>query len=262
MKKILLLFDVDGTIVESGCKITTKIENILLKLSGRSDIELGIVGGGKLEKILWQLENIKQIFSHYFTECGCVYHTNISNEINSLTEVYKKNIRNHQLYDKINILIKLSLNFISNVDYQISGNFIDLRSGIIYISLIGMNANDLERKYFINLDKKFHYRNNLLLLLEKKAIELNIYNKVHIVLGGSVGIAIYPSEYDKKQIMNHINKEDYESIHYFGDKYENNGNDYLLLNHSDIVGHKVDNYMDTFNLLEQVFLWYDNRNLV
>ena len=58
MKKILLLFDVDGTIVESGCKITTKIENILLKLSGRSDIELGIVGGGKLEKILWQCSSV------------------------------------------------------------------------------------------------------------------------------------------------------------------------------------------------------------
>lgn len=258
MKKILILFDVDGTIAESGCKINKNLEKILLKLSERSNIELGIVGGGKLEKILWQIENIKNIFTHYFTECGCVYHINKLNNMDSFREIYKKNIRNHHLYEKINILIKLSLNFISNVDYQITGNFIDLRCGIIYISLIGMNATDLERKYFINLEKKFNYREMLLLLLKNKALELDILDKVHIVLGGSVGIAIYPSEFDKQQIMNHIKKEDYHSIHYFGDKYEDNGNDYLLLNHRDIIGHKVNNCLDTYNKLESIFLWYDN----
>ena len=121
-----------------------------------------------------------------------------------------------------------------------------------------MNATDLERKYFINLEKKFNYREMLLLLLKNKALELDILDKVHIVLGGSVGIAIYPSEFDKQQIMNHIKKEDYDSIHYFGDKYEDNGNDYLLLNHRDIIGHKVNNCLDTYNKLESIFLWYDN----
>jgi len=255
MKKILLLFDVDGTIAESGCKINKKIEDVLIKLSKRSDIELGIVGGGKLEKILWQLDNIQQIFRHYFTECGCIYHVNNLNDLGSFKQIYRKDIRKHFLYDKINILIKLSLNFISNVDYQITGNFIDLRSGIIYISLIGMNATELERKYFINLEKKFNYRETLILLLKNKALELNILDNIHIVLGGSVGIAIYPSEYDKQQIMDNINKEDYDSINYFGDKYQENGNDYLLLNHKDIIGHKVNNCLDTFNLLNNIFLW-------
>lgn len=253
MTKILLLFDVDGTIAESGCKINKKIEDILIKLSKRSDIELGIVGGGKLEKILWQLDNIQHLFRHYFTECGCIYHINNPKDLDSLKEIYRKNIRIHYLYEKINILVKLSLNFISNVDYQITGNFIDLRSGIIYISLIGMNATDLERKYFINLEKKFNYRETLLLLLKNKALELNILDKIHIVLGGSVGIAIYPSEFDKEQIMNSIKIQDYNCIHYFGDKYEENGNDYLLLNHKDIVGHKVNNCLDTFNLLNNKF---------
>ena len=75
----------------------------------------------------------KVFFSHYFTECGCVYNKNIdkNNKDLNLQEVYKKNIREHKLYEKINILIKTALNFISRVDYVITGNFIDLRDGVI-----------------------------------------------------------------------------------------------------------------------------------
>jgi phosphomannomutase len=244
MKKKLILLDVDGTITNSGCKIDSKMENILILLS--QNFELGIVGGGKIDKIIWQLENIKEIFLHYFTECGCVYYKNEKSFYFNLNEIYRKNIRNHPLYNKINILIKLSLNFISNVDYIITGNFIDLRSGIIYISLIGMDANEDERKNFIELETKFNYRQKLILLLQKKAVELDIENKIHIVLGGSVGIAIYPSEFDKKQIMNHINANEYNEIHYFGDKYKINGNDFNLLNHENIIGHKVNSLDETF----------------
>ena len=78
-----------------------------------------------------------------------------------------------------------------------------------------MDANEDERKNFIELETKFNYRQKLILLLQKKAVELDIENKIHIVLGGSVGIAIYPSEFDKKQIMNHINANEYNEIHYF-----------------------------------------------
>ena len=90
----------------------------------------------------------------------------------------------------------------------------------------------------------------LLNILEIKALELNIYNKIHIVYGGSVGIAIYPSEYDKKQIMNHINHKEYDEIYYFGDKYLRDGNDYLLLNHQHVIGYKVDTVNQTYQYLK------------
>ena len=247
MKKDLILFDVDGTIAESGYKINNEMKKIFKLLHKNSNVELGIVGGGKFEKILWQLDDIKDIFTHYFSECGCVYHKK-SNQI------YRKNIRDHNLYSKINILIKLCLNFIGNVDYEITGNFIDLRSGIIYISLIGMNATQNEREKFIDLDNKFNYRVNLLTKIKIKAKELNISEKIHIVLGGSVGIAIYPNEFDKQQIMNVINKQDYKTIYYFGDKYQENGNDFLLLNHKDIIPYRVDSIQDTLEILNKNFI--------
>uniref|UniRef100_A0A6C0LG91 Phosphomannomutase n=1 Tax=viral metagenome TaxID=1070528 RepID=A0A6C0LG91_9ZZZZ len=263
MKK-LFLFDVDGTIAESGQKINKDIAELLNNYFKNSKTEIGIVGGGKLDRILWQTEDVR--FNHYFSECGCVYNKLVTdnNKLvnnnnhsplslnNSLNLIYEKNIREHSLYNDINILIKLALKFLSDVDYTLTGNFIDLRTGIIYISLIGLNANEDERNYFKELDEKLNYRKRLLDILQNKALDLNIYNKIHIVYGGSVGIAIYPSEHDKKQIMNHINHNDYSEIHYFGDKYLQDGNDYLLLHHEFVIGHKVYNVSDTYKILKNL----------
>ena len=248
MKK-LLLFDVDGTITESGQQIEDSIKNMIQHLSKKYDI--GIVGGGKIEKILEQMGD-DNYFHYYFSECGCVFHENVSPISNlDLVKRYSKNLRQHKLYPMINTLIKTSLSFLSQVDYTITGNFIDLRNGIIYVSLIGMSANSDERKYFISLDKKNGYRKQLLLLLKEEAIKLNIYHSIQICEGGSVGIAIYPNEYDKVQVYEHL-KDKYSEIHYFGDKYHEDGNDYHIINHFKIIGHCVDNIQDTINILSRL----------
>ena len=56
-------------------------------------------------------------------------------------------------FPQINNLVKQCLRFLSEVDYMITGHFVDLRNGIIYISLIGMNATFKEREMFKSLDK-------------------------------------------------------------------------------------------------------------
>ena len=43
-----------------------------------------------------------------------------------------------------------------------TGHFIDLRNGIIYIRLIGMQANEDERMYFKDLDNTFNIRKKLI----------------------------------------------------------------------------------------------------
>ena len=264
MRKTLFLFDVDGTLAESGQNISCLMEQKLHDLVKRG-IDIGIVGGGKLDKILQQMgTNI--YFHHYFSECGCVYNRNISsrplhllpalpsihaiqNEKVELEEIYKKDIRKHILYPNINIIIKEALLFLSQVEYTLTGNFVDLRNGIIYISLIGMTANQEERKYFLDLDNKNHYKAKLLTVLHQKAYELNILPLIDIVEGGSVGIAIYPKEYDKIQVVEHVVSE-YNEIHYFGDKYNENGNDYKIINHPDIIGYCVDNPNDTMKSID------------
>ena len=254
--KTVFLFDVDGTIVNSGQKITTEMAIILNNLKKKKNIEIGIVGGGKLDKILEQMDD-KIFFNHYFTECGCVYHENCAtNDSLDLMPIYTKNIRDHKLYTPINLLIKHCLQYLSKVDYTITGHFIDLRHGIIYVSLIGLTANETERATFMELDKTNNYRTQLLESLVKKATDLGIENQVAIVEGGSVGIAIYPSEWDKIQILDYFPDRNYEKIYYFGDKYKPNGNDHLILNHPRVEGFPVDHYQDTIETLRKFLAYY------
>jgi phosphomannomutase len=249
MEKILL-FDVDGTLVESSENIKPHMASILNSLK-KTGYSLGIVGGGKLDKIIQQFR--KEIyFSHYFSECGSCYHINKLADGLLPIEVYKKDIRNHKYYNEINKLVKCTLHYLSSVSYTITGHFIDLRNGLIYISLIGMSANSKERDYFIEYDKNYNIRNDLLNLLHNKAKELNILDKVSITEGGSVGIAIYPKELDKIQVLDTITKDDYSEIHYFGDKYEKGGNDYNIINDERVIGHCVNSPDDTMSLLKKL----------
>ena len=141
----------------------------------------------------------------------------------------------------------MPLEFLSKVDYNLTGHMVDLRNGIIYISLIGMNALEEERKHFIELDKKQNIRKQLINLLNNKAINLEIQDKIKILEGGSVGIGIYPIEYGKSQVLNLL--ENYIDIRYFGDKYTPQGNDYDIINHNKVKGYPVNSISDTLNIL-------------
>lgn len=258
IKKKIILFDVDGTLVESGCIINNEMAITLNNLKNNG-YEIGIVGGGKLDKILLQMDN-KVSFEHYFSECGCVYHKIDENKNNNKTNkdelinIYIKNIREHYLYNKINILIKKCLEFLAKVDYTLVGHFIDLRNGIVYVSLIGLNANQDEREYFMKLDKNFNYRKRLIKILEEKMDEINCNGQIDVVEGGSVGIAIYPSEFDKVQVLDLFDENIYEEIIYFGDKYNYGGNDYQILNNKRVIGYKTDSSEMTVELLKKYYL--------
>ena len=99
--KPLLLFDVDGTIADSGKTIDFDILHLLTELTEKYD--LGIVGGGKYEKIIQQINNTT-IFTHIFSECGCVYYK-LNANLSNYQLIYKKNIRLHPLYKQINQLV-------------------------------------------------------------------------------------------------------------------------------------------------------------
>ena len=249
----LILFDVDGTLAESGQMINDEMRDMLISKKTQG-YDIGVVGGGKIDKVLNQLNGVSM--SHYFTECGCVYHvvkdgnttSNSISLVNQLSLKYTKNIRDHELYPQINNLVKQCLRFLSEVDYMITGHFVDLRNGIIYISLIGMNATLKEREMFKSLDKIKKFRTNLIHMLKQELIEMGVKDKVSVYEGGQVGIAIFPREYDKVQVLPEV-VEKYEEIHYFGDKYEENGNDSIIINDPAVHGHPVSSPQNTLNIL-------------
>ena len=158
--------------------------------------------------------------------------------------------RSHKLYPIMNQLIKESLNYISQFIFPISGHLIDIRKGLIYISLVGMQASDEERKNFKNHDKQYNLRETLINILNIRLRELGYLNEISVLEGGTVGISIFPSEYDKSQILHKINIEKYDEIIYFGDKYLKSGNDYKMLNDNRVTGYKIRNIEQTYSILE------------
>lgn len=240
-KMKLFLFDVDGTLAESGDILSEDMKRILTRLV-TEEIHLGIVGGGVYETICRQIGDVR--FDHIFSECGSVYH--FRNEFR-----YLKNIRHHALFPHIQRLMKKTLRFLSEVSYPLSGKMIDLRHGLVYMSLVGMQATMEERKRFQESDDMHQHRKRLLALLQKDIEDYQLTERLHVVEGGAVGISIYPSEWDKVQVMETLLPMGYEEIHYFGDKYGPEGNDFLLLHHPAIWAHPVKSVSDTLQQLIQ-----------
>ncbi len=187
------------------------------------------------------------IFGHIFSECGSVY--NLYNGY-TFKQVYKKNIKEHKTYKQINLLIKIALDFLSKVDYTINGHLIDIRNGLVYISLIGAQASDNERKIFIEMDTEKNYIVKLLDILKKYAENIQISDEVYVGKGGKTGIVIYPKEWNKSQIVDNL--ENYDEILFFGDSYEKGENDYEIINHSKIKSYKVDSIEETKQFLIEI----------
>lgn len=237
----IILFDVDGTLTDSGSNITDDMIDILEKLYNNNYI-LGVVGGGNHSKIVSQLRHGIILFKYIFSECGSVvYIDNIQVEKNDMLANMTNSERNY-----LNEIIRQTLIEISHLPILFHGCQIDIRCGLIYISPPGMQATPIERLLFMQKDSELHIRNNMIKIL--KSVDYN--NIYDIVLGGSVGIALYKKGCDKSQIMKYFDIK-HNKIYFFGDKTDVDGNDYPLYSYPGIHGHSVSNYVDTMNQLSK-----------
>ncbi len=234
--KMIVLFDMDGTICEPHNPIDSTVSNLILNVKQKYNCDLGVVSAGNKTNIDERLGELKREFKYIFSECGSVVYDG--------DKLIKRNlIKKHKLYNSnIQRLMKHSLRFISESNYEIGGHFIDIRDGLIYISLVGMDSTWEMKEHFKKVDKKMEFRKRLLLQLNERKDK-----NITVVLGGESGITIYPSEWDKVQILSNL--RNYENIHYFGDSYQENGNDYRIIHHEKVRGYKVDSLNDTQRLL-------------
>jgi HAD superfamily hydrolase (TIGR01484 family) len=244
----LLLFDVDGTIAESGKVMDNRIKVFLQELQQKKKVKLGIVGGGTFSKICEQLDDL--VVDYIFSECGSTYHYWEDNEYRLES---MKILREHELYVKCKELTRHVLQFIGKNVETISGKFVDVRNGLIYISLVGMQADEKERKEFLKEENEKQLRKQLLMELREMLVRNAWDNELHVTIGGSTGIAIYPKEWDKSQILKKLNLGEFEQIYYFGDRYETDGNDFPIIFHEGIDGIPVDSIDETFRFLKFLF---------
>jgi phosphomannomutase len=127
---------------------------------------------------------------------------------------------------------------------------VDIRSGLIYLSPVGMESDDNYRNLFVEYDNKTNWRKLMISILAENTKNTGLV----YTIGGSVGIACYPETWDKSQVVQYVKYEEFNKIYFFGDKTEPNGNDYPLYNSPHVIGYSVDNPGDTLRFLKELFI--------
>ena len=207
--KNLFLFDLDGTLAKSTQKIDSNMINILKNLSINNDIS--IVSGGTYDKIKYQIDpENENIFCNIFAENGIMTYHN--NKLIS-TDTIKNRLTEKQLQYVINLCLKYILEL--ELPHK-RGGFINFRNSIIYVSPSGHDVTLDERNTFAEYDKVYNIRKNMIKYLKKN---IPISYNLDIKLGGQIGIAIRPMDWDKCYCLQFINTKKYNNIYFFGGQF-------------------------------------------
>ncbi|GAY42139.1 hypothetical protein CUMW_064520 [Citrus unshiu] len=190
--------------------------------------------------------------------------------------------------EKLKEFINFTLHYIADLDIPIKrGTFIEFRSGMLNISPIGRNCSQEERDEFERYDKvrKFcsfylkdytslylcsvdylfdnifadiHYaqlrfqihniRPKMVSVLREKFAHLNLTFSI----GGQISFDVFPQGWDKTYCLRYL--DDFNEIHFFGDKTYKGGNDHEIFESERTVGHTVTSPEDTMEKCKALFL--------
>uniref|UniRef100_A0A0D9WBB6 Phosphomannomutase n=2 Tax=Leersia perrieri TaxID=77586 RepID=A0A0D9WBB6_9ORYZ len=119
--------------------------------------------------------------------------------------------------DKLKEFINFTLHYIADLDIPIKrGTFIEFRSGMLNVSPIGRNCSQEERDEFEKYDK------------------------------------VFPQGWDKTYCLRYL--EEFQEIHFFGDKTYKGGNDYEIFESDRTIGHTVTSPEDTAEQCRSLFI--------
>lgn len=241
MSKVLILFDVDGTLTESRKLVKQNMIDTLIKL--KSKVDIGIVGGSNLSKQKEQLleENLK-LFKYVFSENGLM-------AFKEGRLINETSIKNELGEESIKKLINTSLNYMSKLDIpKKRGTFIEFRTGMINLCPVGRSCSQDEREEFFDYDNENNIRKNMVKYLSEELKDLNL----SFSIGGQISIDVFPKGWDKTYCLQFV-KNDYDRILFFGDRTMEGGNDYEIFKHELTEGYAVNKPEDTINKLNELF---------
>jgi phosphomannomutase len=238
-RKLLCLFDVDGTLTPSRQIISDQMESFLGRAGQQAT--LGIVGGSDIDKIAEQMggrSSLLERFHYVFSENGLVAHK-------QGVLIHQQNIAAHLGEDKTQSLINFALRYMSELVLPVKrGTFVEFRSGLINFCPVGRSCSQAQRDAFAAYDQAQGVRAAFKAALEKEFGDLGL----RFVIGGQISIDAFPDGWDKRYCLQFV-EQDFDEIHFFGDKTEPGGNDYEIFTDSRTVGHRVTGPEDT---MEQV----------
>lgn len=243
-KKILCLFDVDGTLTIAQQNIRSEFDEFLQN-KVKPLCSLGIVGGSSFKKIAEQMngDDVVSRFDYVFPENGLI-------QYKFGKEIGRQSIQKFIGEEKLQLFINFCLGYLSGIELPVKrGTFIEFRVGMLNISPIGRSCSQEERDAYEKYDKEFHVREIMIEALHKKFPDIGLT----YAIGGQISFDVYPHGWDKTYCLKHLEDEGFDEIHFFGDKTGVGGNDYEIFTDPRTIGHKVKNPEDTRAQLEALF---------
>lgn len=130
------------------------------------------------------------------------------------------------------------------------GTFIEFRSGMLNISPIGRNCSREERNDYEKVDLERNIRKNMVQAMKKEFADLNLTYSI----GGQISFDVFPAGWDKTYCLKFLKKEDFDEIHFFGDKTFEGGNDHEIFTSERTIGHTVTSPEDTMEQCTKLFM--------
>ncbi|KAF2315331.1 hypothetical protein GH714_038852 [Hevea brasiliensis] len=228
---LIALFDVDGTLSAPRKVATPKMLEFMQQL--RKVVTVGVVGGSDLSKISEQLgKTVTEDYDYVFSENGLVAYKDgkLIGTQSLKTFLGEEKLKSN--FSIIKLIKKIGLNktFFNN-SYR--GTFIEFRSGMINVSPIGRNCSQEERDEFEKYDKVHNIRSKMVSVLREKFAHLNLTFSI----GGQISFDVFPQGWDKTYCLRYL--DEFDEIHFFGDKTYKGGNDHEIYESERTVGHPV-----------------------
>ena len=233
-QRTLFLFDIDGTLTKPRQTIENHMIDFLKNL--QHSVTIGVVGGSDLAKQKEQLGNETLSFMEYsFAENGLVAYqqgnllgcTKLQEELGEQT---------------LGELINWILSYLGALSLPVKrGTFIEFRTGMLNVSPIGRNCTTEERNAFEKYDQEKQIRKSMVNAMKTEFAHLSL----SFSIGGQISFDVFPTGWDKTFCLHYIDPDEFEAIHFFGDKTEPGGNDYEIFTSPRVIGHHVCSPEDT-----------------
>ena len=226
---------------------------LTLLSSIRHKCAIGFVGGSNLDKQQEQLGTpslpVTSLFDFCFAENGLT-------AFRLGTSLPSSSFIQHLGETKYKELVNWILVYIARLDIPIKrGTFIEFRNGMVNVSPIGRNASIQERDEFQAYDKVHGIRKTMVEKLKKEFPDIGLTFSI----GGQISFDAFPTGWDKTYCLRHVEAEkersgvEYTTIHFFGDKCFEGGNDWEIYQDSRTVGHAVKDPEDCYGQLKELF---------
>ena len=126
---------------------------------------------------------------------------------------------------------------------------------MVNISPVGRNASTAERHAYEAYDQTHHIRRDFVRALQAQFPDFGLTYSI----GGQISFDVFPHGWDKTYCLQHLEAEkarsgiEFSTVHFFGDKTEEGGNDYEIYEDARTVGHSVAGPEETERLVREMF---------